>query len=222
MLSTETIVPYATTTAKVHATDDTDLTGAVLLAYRDVEQQRRSPRTTATADTFALAGPVDDVVTRVARYMLDWYDGRWPDRTAGELPCDVGNATEVCIRRFKAGAHVRNSGVGHGQAGNGSLMRCIPTALFCACPSVRPSGWDADHVQVRIEAESMAISAITHDGLRCTIACAAYNTMVHALVHGRTPADAWQAAKDAAHRLRGTANFNVSSLHLSSPALSST
>lgn len=49
-----------------HATDDTDLTCAVLLAYLD-----------------ALPQPGTDVVTAAAAHMLAWLDGHWPDRRPG-------------------------------------------------------------------------------------------------------------------------------------------
>lgn len=160
-----------------HATDDTDLTRAVLLAYRDARELERSPSPGKTAD----------VVTLAARYMVDWYDGRWPDRVPGQRPRDVGGATATGIHKFKRTADPRSSGAGEGRAGNGSLMRCIPTALFQ--PDVRLA-----------DAESMAISAVTHDDPHCTLACAAYNAMARALIDGSAPAEAWQAGRDAVGR----------------------
>jgi ADP-ribosylglycohydrolase len=64
------------------------------------------------------------------------------------------------LRRYRASGDPRAAGAG--QAGNGSLMRCLPTAL-----AVR------DRAQ-RIR-ESQEISAVTHDDARCTVSCAAYN-----------------------------------------------
>ena len=156
-----------------HATDDTDLTRAVLLAYRDVEKVKRSQSPKSP-----------DVVKLAAQYMVDWYDGRWPDRERGQMPIDVGGATATGISRFKRTNDPRTSGAGEGRAGNGSLMRCIPTALFQS---------DAD----KAFTESLEISAVTHDDFHCTIACAAYNAMVRALVDGESPDKAWQAGKDA-------------------------
>jgi ADP-ribosylglycohydrolase len=60
---------------------------------------------------------------------------------------------------------------------HGSLMRAIPTAVFQG---------DAD---LRV-AESIAISAITHDDPRCTVACAAYNQVAAALIAGASTRDA--------------------------------
>ncbi len=159
-----------------HATDDTDLTRAVLLGYRDAEELSRTRPDRAR-----------DVVKLAAQHMVDWYDGRWPGRVRGQRPRDVGGATAVGISKFKQTADPRTSGAGEGRAGNGSLMRCIPTALF------QPN---AD----KALAESMGISAVTHDDTSCILACAAYNAVARALVDGFSPDKAWQAGKDAVDR----------------------
>jgi len=136
-----------------HATDDTDLTRAVLLAYLEPGD----------------ATVARDVVRASARNMLDWLEGRWPGRAEGSTPRDVGRATLAGLRRFAASGDPFTSGCGQGQAGNGSLMRCIPTAL-----AVRD--------RERRITESMQISGITHNDPRCTVACAAYNEMAAALL----------------------------------------
>ena len=142
------------------ATDDTDLTCAVLLAYRDA----------------ALHG--EDVVVKAAEHSLDWYrGGQWPGRKPGTLPRDVGNATKQGLTKYASTRDVSRCGAGPGSAGNGSLMRCIATGLFQADP------------ELLIE-ESKRISAITHNDHRCTIACAAYNTIVSALVVQELPVEA--------------------------------
>jgi len=156
-----------------NATDDTDLTRAVLLGYRDAEKLRRSGSPESP-----------DVLNLAAQYMVDWYDGRWPCRVQGEKPLDVGGATATGLSRLKRTTDPRLSGAGEGRAGNGSLMRCIPTALFQ--PDV-----------AKAFTESWEISAVTHDDYHCTIACAAYNAMVQALVADRSPDEAWHAGKDA-------------------------
>jgi len=139
-----------------HATDDTDLTRAVLLAYLD---------------------PGDDVVRTAADQMSAWLNGDWPDRRLGSPPKDIGGATREGLRRYAASGDPRSSGAGPDQAGNGSLMRCIPTAL-----AVR----DVDQ---RIR-DSTEISAITHDDPRCTASCAVYNEIVAALLDDADPGDA--------------------------------
>jgi ADP-ribosylglycohydrolase len=160
-----------------HATDDTDLTRAVLLAYLDRAAGRL---------------PDGDVVRAAADRMLAWLDGDWPDRTPGSPPVDIGGATRTGLHRYRASGDPRAAGAGIGQAGNGSLMRCLPTAL--AVPDR----------QQRI-AESQEISTITHDDLRCTVSCAAYNEIVAALLEGTAPVAAVDEGITAARELAGTA-----------------
>ncbi|WP_203932168.1 ADP-ribosylglycohydrolase family protein [Virgisporangium ochraceum] len=150
-----------------HATDDTDLTRAVLLAYLE---------------------PGDDVVRTAADHMMAWYDGAWPGREPGSRPVDIGNATSWGLRKYRRTGDPRDAGAGAGRAGNGSLMRCIPTGLAVADRERR----------VR---ESMEISAITHDDERCTVACAAYNEIAAALLAGADPSDAVTEGREAAKDL---------------------
>jgi ADP-ribosylglycohydrolase len=147
-----------------HATDDTDLTRALLLAYRE---------------------PGDDVVRAAADRMLDWFTGHWPGRVPGERPVDVGGATADGLNRYQRYGDPRLSGAGPDAAGNGSLMRCIPTGLF-----VR------DQAQRLID--SAELSAITHDDPRCTASCAVYNEMVAVLVEGGTILDAMSSGSATA------------------------
>ena len=147
-----------------HATDDTDLTRAVLRAHLH---------------------PGDDVVRAAADQMVAWWTGDWPGREPGTRPRDIGAATADGLRRYRSGGDPRASGAGAGRAGNGSLMRCLPTALAVA---------DRDR---RIR-DSMEISAITHDDPRCTVACAAYNEIAAARLDGATPDSAVAAGREVA------------------------
>jgi ADP-ribosylglycohydrolase len=151
-----------------HATDDTDLTRAVLLAY---------------------LRPGADVVRTAADHMLRWLAGDWPDREPGKPPRDVGGATLTGLRKYEAGGDPRKAGAGPDRLGNGSLMRCIPTALAVPDRSRR------------IE-DSVAISAITHDDPRCTASCAAYNEIAVALLSSASPPDAVQAGRELAGELQ--------------------
>jgi ADP-ribosylglycohydrolase len=148
-----------------HATDDTDLTRAVLLAY--------TPE------------PAPDPVRAAADRMLAWISGDWPGRAPGSAPRDVGRATTVGLGNYSLSRDPRKAGAGPGQAGNGSLMRCVPTALAVADPAERIL-------------QSREISAITHDDPRCTASCAAYNEIVAALVGGADPARAVEVGEAAA------------------------
>jgi ADP-ribosylglycohydrolase len=171
-----------------HATDDTDLTRAVLLAHLDrldcVVAVDGTDRAGARRGRRDVDGHDEDVVMLAADHMLDWFDGRWPDRTPGSRPRDIGGATLTGLANYGAGRDPRACGAGVGRAGNGSLMRCIATAL-------------ATTDQPRRIQESVEISAITHDDPRATLACAAYNEMVVVLLDGGTPAAAFDEGRRA-------------------------
>jgi len=152
-----------------HATDDTDLTRAVLLAYLEREKAKAKSKNETTSDF--------DITKITAEIMLTWLKGSWPARTPGIEPRDIGGATRIGLSRYENTRDPYHCGAGRGQAGNGSLMRCIPTALFTHTPEKRKK-------------ESIDISAITHDDSRCTVACAAYNEIVAALVEGKSVEEA--------------------------------
>jgi ADP-ribosylglycohydrolase len=157
-----------------HATDDTDMTRAVALAYRTA---RRSPGT--------------DVVVEAGRNFVNWYTGDcWPGREPGSQPEDMGMATRIGLDKFSETWDPDRSGAGEGSAGNGSLMRCLPTGLF------------QDDLDKRVR-ESMRISGITHDDKRCTVSCAVYNAIVAALIRGTGPESAVDAGAALAERLEG-------------------
>ena len=120
--------------------------------------------------------------------MLAWLDGDWPGREPGSPPGDIGGATRAGLARYRRGGNPREAGAGQGQAGNGSLMRCIPTALAVTSRRRRIS-------------ESIEISAITHDDERAVTACAAYNEIAAALVAGLGPAAAVAAGRTVAREL---------------------
>ncbi len=133
-------------------TDDTDLTWAVLAAYLD--------------DSYTLE--------RAAGNMLDWYHTG---------PPDIGGATAQAMRRLeRTGDPLRSGGTGEYSCGNGSLMRCIPTALARADNATRRT-------------ELAEISAVTHAHPRCIDSCVAYGEIVNALLDGAAVPDALSAAK---------------------------
>lgn len=158
-----------------HATDDTDLTRAVLLAYRTASPSSSTPLS---------------ITHRAAQNFVDWYTGSWPDRVPGDRPLDVGGATAKGIRTFQRTGDATSSGAGQGSAGNGSLMRCIATGLF-------QGEWE------RMVTESDLVSAVTHDDVHCTLACAGYNGMVRGLVEGRGVAGAIEMGIKAVGDARG-------------------
>jgi ADP-ribosylglycohydrolase len=127
-------------------------------------------------------------VRAAAEQMMAWLEGRWPGRVVGQPPRDIGGATLTGLIRYRETRDPRAAGAGSGQAGNGSLMRCIPTAVAVREP------------QRRI-ADSIAISAITHDDPWCTASCAAYNEMVAAVLEHAHPLPAVEAGLATATEL---------------------
>ncbi|KAM0546664.1 hypothetical protein ACHAPJ_010802 [Fusarium lateritium] len=153
-----------------HATDDTDMTRAVLLAYRDWQ-------------------PGQDIARISAEYFLKWQSGGWPGREPGSGPKDIGIAVADGLEVYSEVQDPDRSGAGNGRAGNGSLMRCIPTGLFQPDPE-------------ELIIESQRISRVTHNDKRCTVSCAAYNTIVSKLIAGDNPMDAIAAGQDVATTLK--------------------
>lgn len=154
-----------------HATDDTDLARAVLLAYRDRK-------------------PGDDVARLAGENFLRWLTGDWPGRAPNSAPTDIGSATSLGLRRYNETRDPDNAGAGQGQAGNGSLMRCLATGLFQTDRS-------------KLEEESMRISKITHDDVKCTVSCAVYNTIIAELIQGTSANGSVSAGERVAVRLEG-------------------
>ncbi|CAM1509697.1 Fc.00g000320.m01.CDS01 [Cosmosporella sp. VM-42] len=152
-----------------HATDDTDMTRGVLLAYRDYKKG-------------------DDIGRLAGDNFIDWQYGQWPDRIPGTSPADIGGATARGLDRYFQSRDPDQAGAGQGSAGNGSLMRCIPTGLFQSDPEKRIY-------------DSIRISKITHDDFRCTTACAVYNEIAAELIGGATPDNAVKAGEVVAVRL---------------------
>ena len=148
-------------------TDDTDLTWAVLAAYLD--------------------GPY--TLEQAANNMLDWFHSR---------PPDVGGATDGALRRLDRSRDPRTSGAtGEFSCGNGSLMRCIPTAL------VRPDA-------IIRRRELAEISAVTHAHRRCTDSCVAYGEIVNALLEGAGASEALASARalNLDTKVRGALNID--------------
>lgn len=172
------------------ATDDTDLTRAVLLAYYDLAKRKKQ----GTRPKDATKG--NDLVRTAAQHMLDWYEGNnWPGRAKGKRPNDVGGATATALSAFMKSRDPAKSGCGEGNAGNGSLMRCIATGLFQNDPQ-------------KLVEESEAVSKVTHGDSECMISCAVYNVMVRELVNGRTPNEAWNAGMELVNKLKEKENKN--------------
>jgi len=120
----------------------------------------------ATAEAYA-DGPCIDP-EQAARAMLRWL---------ASGPKDVGNLTRAALvlmrdRKVPARMAGRVAMAGKNQAaGNGSLMRAVPTGL-------------ARHPDdPLLVGESIALSAITHADERCLGACVAFNVVLSSLIY---------------------------------------
>ena len=122
----------------------------------------------------------------VAQRFVNWYDGQ---------PKDIGNITRLALAALKRGVPWQEAGrIAHQQtggrsAGNGSVMRCAPLALY---------RW-RDYRQ--LIADSVASSRVTHwDDLAC-YGAAALNLVIAELLQGRRQG----ALGTAIQMLRGVA-----------------
>ncbi len=111
-----------------------------------------------------LENPAEPMGT-IGRRFREWYAGG---------PKDVGNIIRQVLERYEGNwyeaAFVAHLDLGQ-SAGNGSLMRCLPTALAYA-------SWE------KVEKVTRLQSRMTHYDERCDEACILYNRMVWRLLQG--------------------------------------
>ena len=162
-------------------TDDTDLTAAVVRAYTDLIAA-------GTEQT------VDAVLDACGRHFLAWYRSG---------PKDIGGTTSGALGRLRRTNDPASSGNSDPEAqANGSLMRCIPTAVY------RKDDPD------RLTEETVAISAITHASPVARESCLLYNRAVASLING---VDVRTAITDAINGLDGTVVGRIASSRLEAP-----
>jgi ADP-ribosyl-[dinitrogen reductase] hydrolase len=126
------------------------------------------------------AAPVD----AVGRHFQEWFSGH---------PPDVGNTCRLALQTHRRTGSWAETTVavarelGDRAAGNGALMRTLPTALACG-PDL---------------AMAVRIGRMTHPHPESDAAVAAYHRMVDSLLAGHSKADALLAALSAAGPLSG-------------------
>jgi ADP-ribosyl-[dinitrogen reductase] hydrolase len=110
----------------------------------------------------------EDPVSHIGERFISWYKSK---------PKDIGNIINLALSAYlesgswsiaAASAHGFNEGI---SAGNGSLMRCIPVALYYKNPEVI----------ARITEQQ---SKLTHYDERATRACVFYNRLVSGYLNG--------------------------------------
>lgn len=127
-----------------------------------------------TMMTIAVAEGILDNPENPVKYIgerfMNWYNSR---------PKDVGNVINLSLSAYAesgsweiaaATAHRFNEGI---SAGNGSLMRCIPVALYYKDPDI----------MIRVTEEQ---SKLTHYDNKATRACVFYNKLVRGYLDGES------------------------------------
>jgi ADP-ribosyl-[dinitrogen reductase] hydrolase len=109
--------------------------------------------------------PIEDI----GKHFIEWYDSK---------PKDIGNIIRIALNEYKRSndrmkaAYYAHQVTGGRSAGNGSLMRCLPVALYYN---------DIDKM-LEITASQ---SALTHYDQKATDACRFYNLLVYRYLNGK-------------------------------------
>ena len=144
------------------------MVGGGWLRLRPGEYTDDTQMTLCIAESIVEKGAFD--MDDVARRFVAWYDSQ---------PKDIGNITRLALAELKRGVPWQEAGrvahrrAGGRSAGNGSIMRCAPVALY---------RWRDYH---RLIADSVDSSRVTHwDDLAC-YGAATLNLIVAELLQGR-------------------------------------
>lgn len=150
-----------------------DMVGGGWLKLEPGQWTDDTAQTLALAETYVARRTLDfeDFTQR----LLDWFDGNPPDvgnqtRKVLEYLREYPARTIIAARKF----WYHSNGV---TAGNGSLMRCAPTALF-RCHNIE-----------ELVRESILASQITHFDPRCCEACVVANFVIEQCLLGRFSPD---------------------------------
>jgi len=145
-----------------------DMVGGGWLHLRPGEYTDDTQMTLCIAESIVGRGAFD--MADIVRRFVAWYDSQ---------PKDIGNITRLALTELKRGTSWQEAGrVAHQRsggrsAGNGSIMRCAPLALY-RWPDCR-----------RLIQDSVDSSRVTHwDDLACYSA-AALNLIIAELLQGR-------------------------------------
>ena len=108
---------------------------------------------------------------------VEWFEN--DEFTAGNHTFDVGNTTSAAIGNFLDGASINDCGLTSPHSnGNGSLMRIVPTAMYC---------YSLDGAELSDQSMDMihAVSALTHAHARSQMACGIYCLIGAQLLDGK-------------------------------------
>jgi ADP-ribosylglycohydrolase len=140
---------------------------------------------------------------RIGDLFVSWFTaGLW---TPHGQAFDVGRGTWQAISRMQLGAPAETAGgLEEENNGNGSLMRILPAALYCAAMD------DEEALGLVHRA-----SAITHGHPRSMMACGMYYLMVASVLNGMPPREVYRLAMEKTERLYDTPPFSDESPHFS-------
>ena len=113
-----------------------------------------------------------DCMTR----FLGWY-------RSGQYSCtgtcfDIGGATRAALRRFETNGNPFSGSKDPDSAGNGSLMRLSPVAI-----------WGARRGEDKVAEVARLQSGLTHDAAECLAACEGFAVLTARAILGGSPAD---------------------------------
>jgi ADP-ribosyl-[dinitrogen reductase] hydrolase len=155
-----------------------DMVGGGWLHLEPGQWTDDTAQTLALAESYVAKRTLD--LEDFTHRLLKWFSGN---------PPDVGNQTRQVLeylRQYPTRSVIASRkfwyNSGGTLAGNGSLMRCAPTALF-RCNDVE-----------RLIQESILASQVTHFDPRCTEACLVVNFLIAQSLHGNYTADFHQLA----------------------------
>jgi ADP-ribosyl-[dinitrogen reductase] hydrolase len=109
--------------------------------------------------------PIEDI----GKHFIKWYDSK---------PRDIGNIIRIALGEYKRSndwmktAYYAHQATGGMSAGNGSLMRCLPVALYY------------NDVEKMLEITASQ-SVLTHYDQKATDACQFYNLIVYQYLNGK-------------------------------------
>lgn len=110
--------------------------------------------------------PIEDI----GKHFVKWYDSK---------PKDIGNIIRIALGEYKRSsdwmktAYYAHQATGGMSAGNGSLMRCLPVALYY------------NDIEKMLEITA-AQSLLTHYDNKATDACQFYNLLVYHYLYGKS------------------------------------
>jgi ADP-ribosyl-[dinitrogen reductase] hydrolase len=110
-----------------------------------------------------------DPLDQMNRY-LAWYETGYLSSTG--VCFDIGNATRQALEKFKTTGKPMSGSTHPSSAGNGSLMRLAPVALFCA------------PCRAKAQAYAGKSSRTTHGAKECVDACALFAGMLISALAG--------------------------------------